>query len=318
MRPPALSRQAFWVAAAVAVVAVAMLLEVRPWSGDEPASSPSPPTPLPTQDPTPLPTQDATPLPTQDPLPPDGALRADVTHLADGDSFTVEWIDPPPPSVVRDEVRLLAINAPERSACFGTEARQVLEDLISERPVLVEVVEEERDGFGRVIANVWTFDGILINLDMVRRGAALAITGAGPFSPQIEVAQRDARDEGRGLWTECGAAAEVEIIDLRPDATGRDDLNPNDEWIEIANRGDTSVDLTDWGVRDESTRNRFRFPYGFVLDAGARVRIRSGCGTDAPDELFWCAENPVWNNMGDTAFLVDAEGRFVDEWGYSS
>lgn len=248
---------------------------------------------------------------------PDDALRVVVTHLADGDSFDVEWIDPPPSSVWRDEIRLRGINAPEGDACFGPEARSVLAELVLSGPVRFVLAADERDDFGRAIGDVWTDDGTHVNRAMVEAGAALALSGDGPFADEIAIAQELANAAGRGLWTSCGADADLAIVDLLADAPGRDDLNPNGEWIEIANLGAAPVDLTGWGIRDESTRHRFFFPDGFVLGPDERVRIGSGCdfddGADAVD-LFWCGEDPVWNNGGDTAFLVDDRGRFVDEW----
>lgn len=270
-------------------------------------------------------TESGTPTPTRasefgvaSPPPPPDAFRAVATRLADGDSFEVDWIDPPPVDLGRAEVRLLGLNAPEADACFGPDARVVLQELIGNATILVEIVETEDDGFGRQIANVWVGD-VLVNLALVDAGAALALSDGGPYGPLIAQAQRDAKAAGRGLWTACGADADVVILDLRPDAPGRDDFNPNGEWIEIANLGSSPVDLTGWGIRDESTRHRFEFPDGFVLAADDVVRIGSGCEWDDNDDnvdIFWCAWDPVWNNGGDTAFLVDASGRFVDEWGY--
>lgn len=253
------------------------------------------------------------------PPPPPAAIRAIATRLADGDSFEVEWIDLPPPEITRAEVRLLGLNAPEAEACFGRDARLVLQDLIAGQEILVEIVETEDGGSGRQISNVWA-GNVLLNLAMVEAGAALALSDGGPHGALIAQAQSEAKAAGRGLWTTCDADADVVILDLRSDARGRDDFNPNGEWIEIANLGTTPVDMTGWGVRDESTRHRYEFPDGFVLGADDFVRIGSGCEWDDNDEnvdLFWCAWDPVWNNSGDTAFLVDAAGLFVDEWSYS-
>lgn len=213
---------------------------------------------------------------------------------------------------------MLGINAPEAQACFGSDARLVLQDLIGGREILVEIVETENGGFGRQISNVWA-GGELLNLRMVEAGAALSLSGDGTHAPLIAAAQAEALQFGRGLWTECGADANIAIIDLQSDAPGRDDFNQNGEWIEVGNFGDVALDLTNWGIRDESTRHRYRFPAGFVLEPGELVRIGSGCDwhdNDEDVELFWCASDPVWNNTGDTAFLVDATGRFVDQWSY--
>ena len=119
----------------------------------------------------------------------------------------------------------------------------------------------------------------------------------------------------------CGPPVEiaVAIIDLNPDAEGRDNENPNGEWIEIYNAELAPVDLTGWGIRDESTRHRFTFPDRFMLAADASVLIRSGCGTDTAAELFWCdPDGPIWSNGGDTAFLTAPSGASVDVWSYAS
>ncbi|MBA2282415.1 MAG: lamin tail domain-containing protein, partial [Acidimicrobiia bacterium] len=109
----------------------------------------------------------------------------------------------------------------------------------------------------------------------------------------------------------AGAAA-VEVADLRLDAAGPDAENLNDEWVELRNTGAVAVDLTGWRVRDESSSHRFAFPAGFTLEAGAAVRVRSGCGPDTASDLFWCVSgSAVWNNDGDTAFLLDPSGNVV-------
>lgn len=287
--------------------------------GPEPTSTPAPSTEPSTEPTAPQASEAVSRVEVASPPPPGSALRAIATRLADGDSFEVDWIDPPPPDIGRAEVRLLGLNAPEADACFGSDARLVLQGLIDGQEILVEIVETEDGGFGRQIANVWAGD-VLLNLAMVDAGAALALSDGGPHGALIAQAQTNAKADARGLWAACGAESDVVILDLRSDAPGRDDFNPNGEWIEIANLGATPVDLTGWGIRDESTRHRYDFPDGFVLAADDFVRIGSGCEWDDNDDdvdLFWCAWDPVWNNGGDTAFLVDASGRFVDEWGYA-
>ena len=80
--------------------------------------------------------------------------------------------------------------------------------------------------------------------------------------------------------------------------------------------GDADANLTGWSLRDESTRHRYEFPDVNVAP-GQLVRVRTGCGTDEVGsgqiELFWCdPEPPVWNNGGDTAFLLDFNGSIAD------
>lgn len=248
------------------------------------------------------------------PPPPSGTRPASVTALADGDSFDVLWAD----SGGADELRLLGVNAPESNACFGEEARAALEALTDGRELRVEVAG--RDEFGRGLARVWA-DDIFVNARIVELGAAVAMSDGADDTALLAAAQQTARRNEVGMWDRnfCGSAAGVSIgIDaIESDAPGRDDLNPNGEWMDITNTGAGAADLTGWSIRDESTRHRFAFPGGFSIPAGSSVRIFSGCGDDTGTELYWCDGDPIWNNGGDTGFLVDADGRFVDTYSYT-
>jgi len=42
-----------------------------------------------------------------------------------------------------------------------------------------------------------------------------------------------------------------------------------------------------------------------------------GLCDNTADSLYWCDGDPVWNNGGDTGFLVDPDGRFADSLSYS-
>jgi endonuclease YncB( thermonuclease family) len=247
------------------------------------------------------------------PAPPPQVRPARVERLADGDSFDIRWLD----TGQADEIRLFGINAPESGACFGALARGMLEALTSQKEILVESIA--RDEFRRVVANVWV-DDILVNVLLVEQGAALAMSDDSTHRQLIKDAQFRARERQTGLWDSafCIAAdqADLTIAEIFENAPGQDNLNPNGEWIDIANSGNVAADLTDWSIRDESTRHRFFFPDGFVLAVNGRVRVFSGCGDDDATSLYWCDGNSVWNNSGDTAFLVDPAGRFADMLSY--
>jgi len=251
---------------------------------------------------------------------PADARIAKLIRLSDGDSFDIEWLDG---TGGFDELRLMGIDAPEFNDCFGRDARDVLANFIDGKDLFVDVVEDEYDRFGRTVANVWIADATgrsqLVNLAMVRSGAAIARSDGGAFANQIRSAQQDAGFDAAGLWQDCvagGGASDVFILDLHEDADGRDDRNENGEWIEIANVGATPALLTGWQVRDESTFHRFDFPPGFAIEPGESVRIRSGFGTDTADDLYWNESFPIWNNAGDTGYLINPEGLFVDTWTY--
>ncbi|MDB4103649.1 lamin tail domain-containing protein [Acidimicrobiales bacterium] len=248
------------------------------------------------------------------PVAPPNARAAEVDRLADGDSFDIRWVD----TGDSDEIRLFGLNAPEANACFGSEARDLLQGLTEDRELLVESIE--RDQYGRVLGNVWVGD-VFVNVRMVEIGGALALSDGGNHAALMQDAQAFASTNTRGLWDPafCGAGldAEIVIIAIEANAPGQDHLNPNGEWIEIANLTTVDAVMTNWSIRDESTRHRFYFPDGFVLMSGDDVRVFSGCGDNTADSLYWCDGDPVWNNGGDTGFLVDPDGRFADSLSYS-
>lgn len=238
-----------------------------------------------------------------------------VVDVIDGDTIDVQL-----PDGSIDRVRLLGINTPEDGECWSTEAAAELERLVAGEVVVLVADESDRDQYDRLLRYVERDDADVGAL-LVRDGFAV-VRVSEPDVAREEVLRRleeEARTAERGLWSPSacgpasGQASQLAIVDLRLDAEGDDALNLNDEWVEVQNTGAVAVDMTGWGVRDESSSHRFTFPAGFTLEAGALVRIHSGCGTDAATELFWCTSgSAIWNNDGDTAFVLDPSGNIVD------
>ncbi|HSM44668.1 MAG TPA: lamin tail domain-containing protein [Acidimicrobiia bacterium] len=252
------------------------------------------------------------------PLPP-SAQSAAVAAITDGDTIEVSLADGS-----RETVRLIGINSPESGECWASEATQALEDLISVGTEIgLTVDESNRDQFGRLLRYVWV-GSTSVNEEMVRQGAALSrrYPPDTAMAERFEAAQSYARVDEAGLWAAaaCGPAADADlrIVELRYDADGNDNENLNDEWIRISNAGSAVVDLTGWGIKDESASNRFVFPDGFALAPGQSVTVHTGCGDGSDTTLYWCSVgSAVWNNDGDTAFLIDPAGNTHFMWAYS-
>jgi hypothetical protein len=86
-------------------------------------------------------------------------------------------------------------------------------------------------------------------------------------------------------------------------------LDCQGETVVAHNGGTSPADLTGWSIHDERAPHTYRFPAGYALAPGASVTIRSG-GPAGAGELAWTNQN-VWNNDGDTAYLVNAGGAVV-------
>lgn len=257
----------------------------------------------------------ATPARTSDPGRQTGTVpqgrTALVEHVADGDSLRA-LVDG-----ASVEVRLQGINAPERDECWSDPARDALRTLVADREVVL--VGDDVDQFGRLLAVVYV-GPVDVNRRLLEDGHAIATAAEHPLLADFLAAEAEAVSRGKGLWARdaCGPALDhgVRILHLEPDAPGRDDTNPNGEFIQIVNEGD-AIDMTGWSIRDESSVHRFRFPSGYVLGAGASLTVRSGPGVDTAGTLYWGADTTVWTNAGDTALLLEPSGAIADRIRYS-
>ncbi len=241
---------------------------------------------------------------------PDDGEPARLVRVDDGDSLIVE-IDGQ-----EQRVRLIGVNAPEAGECQADEARARLDDLLDGQQLLLEADLDSTDRFGRLLRYVFV-DGVFINELLVAEGLVLAR----PFEPNttrqavLEAAEDRARQGMLGFWnpTACGAAdGQLVVADVVYDPPG---LDIEGEYIEIENVG-PPVDLTGWTVKDETSQNRYSFPAGLVLDTNQRIRVFTGCGDDTAAVVYWCSSSPVWDNAGDTAFLVAPSGSIQSTYSY--
>lgn len=239
------------------------------------------------------------------------AAGVTVLSITDGDTMRV-LVDG-----VNEPLRLIGINAPEGGECMAPEAATRLAELVGDGPVVLESDVSDRDQFGRLLRYVYAGD-VFVNEALVREGLAIArrYQPDTARAPELEAAQAEAEAAQVGMWAPdaCGAAATgtIEIGHIRYDADGNDNFNLNDEWVEFLNPGSSPLDLTGWSVKDESASHRYPFPSGFTLGAGATVRLHTGCGDDTGSSLYWCSQgSAVWNNGGDTVFVLDPNGNIV-------
>lgn len=264
----------------------------------------SPPVPSPPVTTSPIGTSPLTTSPIDIP----GGLAGRVEDVLDGDSLIITIAG------AEEEVRLLGVNAPEREECRGDAAREALTALVEGEQVLV--VPDGRDQFDRLLGTIY-HSGTDVALDLLASGNAIALTVEHPDRLTYIQAEQDAFIEGLGIWdrTACGAGTDttrVYVDFLEADPPGQD---LDGERVTLGNEG-APADLSGWVLRDESSANRYRIPDGTVLEPGEIVTIWTGCGDDTLSTLFWCADQPVWNNGGDTAFLLDPNGNIVNYYRY--
>jgi endonuclease YncB( thermonuclease family) len=222
----------------------------------------------------------------------DGAETAVVAWIYDGDTIEVEQS-----GILRD-VRLMGINAPEEGECYYEEALRFLIETTKGHEVELRVVDT--DQFDRSLAYV-TLGEKQVNLELVDGGFAIATTPAATDAAGIDLleAEERARTGNVGLWssTACGAMGEPPDLTLA--------VNQFDEFATVTNSGSSTVDLTSWILRDESSRHRYSFAPGTSLDPGDAIEVGSA------DNGWDPGRSNVWNNGGDMAMLLDADGRVI-------
>ena len=130
-----------------------------------------------------------------------------VTKVTDGDTVHVTYLG-------RDErVRLIGVDTPEvpwyggKSECYGVEAGLYARGRLSAQSVRLGFDVARRDRYGRLLAYVYLGDE-LFNLTLVRLGYATSdpVPPDTAMAARFAAAERQARAEGRGLWTACPAA----------------------------------------------------------------------------------------------------------------
>ncbi len=258
-----------------------------------------------------------TPQKTAAPTPAPVGELVELTSVVDGDTFRARLSNGS-----TESIRLIGINAPEMSECMAPEATAALTVLLRSGDIRLVTDTSERDRFGRLLRYVFV-GGRHVNAAMVGDGLALSTSFPPDVARSTELsdAQTRAAAAGVGVWSPsaCGAAAETDLMvsALLHDAPGDDNFNLNGEWVEITNAGTTRTPLAGWVMKDTTASHRYSFPATFVLDPGRTVRLHTGCGLDTSTTLHWCnRDSAIWNNTGDTAFLLDPAGNIHDMFTY--
>ena len=138
----------------------------------------------------------------------------------------------------------------------------------------------------------------------------------GPVSERARLGGFTATPTMTTVATDGGTAdGELVVDEIHADAAGDERENLDDEYVVFANDGDAALDLTGWTVEDEAG-GTYTFPEGFTLEAGERVTLHTGSGTDTERDLYWGSGSPIWNNGGDTVIVRNSQGDVVREVSY--
>jgi micrococcal nuclease len=127
----------------------------------------------------------------------------DVVKVIDGDTITIKL------GQKNETIRLIGVDTPETNdprtgvQCFGKEATAKLKSVIGKRvSIEKDAGEGERDKYDRLLAYVYSEEGLHLNKYLIEQGYAYEYTYDDPYKYQKEfkAAQADAKAKQRGLW----------------------------------------------------------------------------------------------------------------------
>ena len=239
-----------------------------------------------------------------------------VSTVIDGDTIKLQ---------TGEVVRLLGINADERGQDCYMVATERLEGLILGKKITLERDVDDKDQYGRLLRFVFVNE-TNINQILVREGLATTyfVGENTKYKTELKAAEKLAKDmENLGcMWLSPLGNPCSDCIDISYfhwNAKGNDCDNLNDEYVTFKNSCIISCDLTNWTVRDESSRDAFVFP-DFTFESGATVTLYTGCGTNTKTKSYWCSSgrecDAIWNNNGDTLYLRDSNGNLCQDYTY--
>lgn len=129
-----------------------------------------------------------------------------VIKVVDGDTVKID---------TGQTIRLLGVDTPETVdprrpvGCFGKEASNKLKELLEGKDVILEKDVSETDKYQRLLRFIYlpldSGEKLFVNDYLIREGygKVLTIPPDVAFAEQFLEAQREAREQKRGLWGKC-------------------------------------------------------------------------------------------------------------------
>jgi len=134
-------------------------------------------------------------------------IQVYVTRVVDGDTIIVEINEDIPNLQRRERVRLLGVDTPEtvhpnrEVEFYGKEASDYTKMMLEGKNVYLAFDWDLRDRYGRLLAYIYTSDGVCHNAELIKYGFGHAYTRfAFQFIEEFRKYEKEARDNKMGLW----------------------------------------------------------------------------------------------------------------------
>lgn len=130
------------------------------------------------------------------------ANESSVIRVIDGDTIVVLTEDG-----TEETVRLLLVDTPEinKNQPYSEEAKRYVELLLQQQEhVVLEIGENDRDKYGRLLAYVWINDNFNLNEDLIQKGYARVAYVYEPNTKYIDEfrqAESQAKEDKLNIWS---------------------------------------------------------------------------------------------------------------------
>ncbi len=136
--------------------------------------------------------------------PPSGSYKVKVVSVTDGDTIRVRYQGRSTP------VRLIGLNAPETTQCYGSHATSRMRELTKGGYVWMKAdgSQGQRDKYNRLLRHLYTSGGRSLAVIQIQEGRAREYTYNRAYAGQYthRRAQASAKAGKRGLWRSCATA----------------------------------------------------------------------------------------------------------------
>lgn len=136
-------------------------------------------------------------------------IRAEVTGHVDGDTVKIRIANPPAELRETETIRLIGVDTPETvhprqpAQFFGREASDFTKAQLLGKTIYLAFDWDLRDRYGRLLAYIYTPNGVCFNAALIREGYGHAYTTFSfQFMDEFRALEREAREVKRGLWNQ--------------------------------------------------------------------------------------------------------------------
>lgn len=217
--------------------------------------------------------------------------EAIVTKVIDGD--TVEISN-------GEKIRLIGINAPEKGKYYFDESKKYLESLVLGKKVKIEVGEQKRDRYGRLLAYLFLEDNN-INIEMIRNGAAHIYkqNEIKKYKNTFLEAEKYAIKSEIGIWKKSHYSKCLVIENF---------YISNKEILTLRNTCNSTLNFTNWYLEDEDHNILYfkNFSIKPYTKAKICINILESC-----DYTFYSSKSYNQKMSNTRFFLRDNNGLLV-------